>query len=100
MTKLKTLEEMVKLVLQRCPKARDDDRELTLLVYTDIFGVNPWSPVIEVMRNKDLPSQESLGRVRRKIQQTDLSLRGSKAKEEIRMDAQEDFIEYALSDSL
>lgn len=100
MTKLNTLEYMVRAILKKNPKARDDDRELTLLVYTDIFGVNPWSPVIEVMRNKDLPSQESLGRVRRKIQQTDLSLRGSKAKEEIRMDAQEDYLAYALESNI
>ena len=100
MSRLKTLEDKVRAVLERDPKARDDDRILTLDVWCNLYGINPWSPVSEVLRNKDLPSQESLGRVRRKIQQTDLSLRGSKAKEEIRMDAQEDFIEYVLSDTM
>ena len=95
MGRLDTLEEQVRAVLKRDSVARDDDRILALDVWCNIYGVNPWSPVCEVMRNKELPSQESLGRVRRKIQQTDKSLRGSKYKEQIRMDAQADFIEYA-----
>ena len=98
MGRLDTLEAMVREVLKRDPKARDDDRILTLDVWCNIFDVNPWAPVCDVMRNKDLPSQESLGRVRRKIQQTDESLRGSKAKEKVRMDAQVDFIEYSKTD--
>jgi hypothetical protein len=95
MARLDTLEDMVREVLKKDPKARDDDRILTLDVWCNVFGINPWSPVTEVMRNKDLPSQESLGRVRRKIQQTEENLRGSKAKEQVRMDAQVDYIEYA-----
>ena len=93
--KLDTLEAMVREILKTNVKARDDDRELTLQVWVRFFGVNPWSPVNKIMRDKDLPSQESLGRVRRKLQQTDEALRGSKHKEAIRMDAQIDYIEYA-----
>ena len=93
--KLNTLEDMVREVLKKDPKARDDDRILTLDVWVNIFKINPRSPVAEVMRNKDLPSQESIGRVRRKIQQKDESLRGSKQKEKIRLEAQEDYLEYA-----
>lgn len=95
MGRLNTLEEQVRAVLKRDSKARDDDRILTLDVWCNIYGVNPWSPVCDVMRNKELPSQESLGRVRRKIQQTEEHLRGSKYKEKIRIDAQEDYIEYS-----
>ena len=94
MGKLDTLEEQVRAVLIKDPKARDDDRILTLDVWVNVFKVNPWSPVSEVLRNKDLPSQESLGRVRRKIQQTEENLRGSKAKEQVRMDAQRDYLDY------
>lgn len=93
--KLDTLEAMVREILKTNMKARDDDRELTLQVWVRFFGVNPWSPVNKIMRDKDLPSQESLGRVRRKLQQTDEALRGSKHKEAIRMDAQIDYIDYA-----
>lgn len=92
---LRTLESMVRAILEAVPRTRDDDRELTLQVYTRCFGVNPWSPVSEVMRDKKLPSQESIGRCRRKIQETDMTLRGTKHKEKIRMDAQEDFLDYA-----
>lgn len=99
MGKLDTLEEQVRAVLKEHPKARDDDRELTLMVYTKVYGRNPWAPMIEIMRDKELPSQESIGRVRRKIQQADETLRGSKRKEEIRMNAQIDFIEYSKADS-
>jgi hypothetical protein len=98
MGRLDTLEEQVRAVLKAYPKTRDDDRELTFMVYTQIYGKNPWSPMIEIMRDKDLPSQESIGRVRRKIQQTDERLRGTKKKEAIRMEAQADYIEFALSD--
>lgn len=93
--KLNTLEDMVREVLKKDPVARDDDRILTLDVWVNIFKINPWSPVAEVMRNKDLPSQESIGRVRRKIQQKDESLRGSKQKEKIRLEAQKDYLDYA-----
>lgn len=95
MARLDTLEEMVRAVLEQDMKSRDDDRELTYQVWTKVFGINPWSPVCEVMRDKDLPSQESLGRVRRKLQEKDESLRGSKRKEQARLDAQLDFITYA-----
>ena len=95
MGRLDTLEEQVREVLKKDPKARDDDRVLTLDVWCSVYKVNPWSPICEVMRNKNLPSQESLGRVRRKIQQTDESLRGSKHKEAIRMKAQVDYMDYS-----
>ena len=94
MARLDSLEDMVREVLKKDPKARDDDRILTLDVWVNVFKVNPWSPICEVMRHKDLPSQESLGRVRRKIQQTEETLRGSKAKEQVRMDAQRDYLDY------
>ena len=89
-----SLADLVRAVLTQDPKATDADRILTLDVWCNVFKVNPWSPICEVMRNKDLPSQESLGRVRRKIQQTEENLRGSKAKEQVRMDAQRDYLDY------
>ena len=99
MGRLDTLEAMVREVLKHYPETRDDDRTLTLALWVNVFGVSPWTPVSEAMLNKELPSQESIGRCRRKIQQTDEALRGAKQKEAIRMDAQVDFIEYALSDT-
>ena len=95
MSRLNNLEEMVRETLKRDPKSRDDDRILTLDIWVNVFKVNPWSPIAEVMRNKELPSQESLGRVRRRIQQTDESLRGTKYKEKIRLNAQADYMDFA-----
>ena len=95
MSRLDNLEEMVRETLKRDPKARDDDRILTLDIWVNVFKVNPYAPVKDVMRNKDLPSQESLGRVRRRIQQVDESLRGTKYKEKIRLNAQADYMDYA-----
>ena len=95
MSRLNNLEEMVREALKRDPKARDDDRILTLDIWVNVFKVNPYAPVKDVMRNKELPSQESLGRVRRRIQQVDESLRGTKYKEKIRLNAQADYMDYA-----
>lgn len=95
MDRLKTYEEMVREILIMDERTRDDDRILALQVWTTFYGVNKWAPVKDVMTNKRLPSQESLGRCRRRLQEKDESLRGSKSKEKIRMAAQIDFIEYA-----
>jgi len=95
MSRLNNLEEMVRETLKRDPKARDDDRILTLDIWVNVFKVNPYAPVKDVMRNKELPSQESLGRVRRRIQQVDESLRSTKCKEKIRLNAQADYMDYA-----
>ena len=95
MSRLKDQESKVREILEECPRARDDDRELTLRVWVRFYKINPYAPVIEVMRNRNLPSQESLGRVRRKLQMGDETLRGSRHKEKIRFNAQKDYLEYA-----
>ena len=96
--RLLKLEDMVRATLICSKKARDDDRELTYQIHKVYYGVNPYAPYCEVMRNKDIPSQESIGRCRRKIQEKDELLRGSKSKEKIRIEEQEAYIDYALSD--
>lgn len=96
--KLYKLEDMVREVLENNKRARNNDRELTLRIHIDYYKVNPYAPYCEVMWNDRLPSQESIGRVRRKIQETRFDLRGSKAKEKIRMKEQETYIEYALNE--
>ncbi len=96
MSRLNSLENKVREVLKRDPKARDDDRILALDLWVNLYGVDPRSSIADVMRNTKLPSQESIGRARRKIQEKDESLRGSKQKEKIRMAMQEEYIAYAL----
>lgn len=97
--KLKTLEQKVEAILVKYPKTRDSDRELTLAVWVNGYGVNPWSPIGEALRDNTLPSPESIGRCRRKLQETREDLRGTKKKEAVRMDAQLDFIKYAKGDT-
>ena len=94
--RLSKREYEVKAILEMYPQARDDDRFLTLMYHTTFCDVDLYTPYITVMLNEKLPSQESIGRCRRKLQEKDESLRGSKAKEEIRMAEQEGYIEYAL----
>ena len=98
MRSLLTLEAMTRRILTKRPETRDSDKELALVLWNTYYGINPWAPVCEVLRNECIPSIESIGRCRRKIQEKDESLRGSKRKEKIRMKQQEIFIEYALSD--
>lgn len=98
MRSLFTLENMTRIVLKEMPATRDEDNELALQIWQKFYGVNPWAPVSEILRNECLPSIESIGRTRRKIQAKEESLRGSAEKEQMRLDAQADFIEYALTD--
>ena len=98
MRSLLTLEAMIRPVLEQKLETRDSDKELALTIWNTYYGVNPWAPVCEVMRDECIPSIESIGRCRRKIQEKDESLRGTKHKEKIRMERQKSFIEYALLD--
>ena len=93
--KLVTLESLVLKVLEEDRLARDDDRELTLRVHMDYYGIDPYTPYCEVMWNDKIPTQESIGRCRRKIQETREDLRGSRTKEQIRMAEQVTYIDYA-----
>lgn len=95
MERLKTLEAKVRAILEECPQSRDNDRVLSLMVWNIFYGISPWTPVSEVMHNLSIPSQESIGRARRKIQATDEALRGSDPQERIRMEMQAEYIEYA-----
>ena len=96
--RLQNIEQKVLKILEDDEKSRDDDRRLTVMVHAAYYGINPKSPYWKVMLNQDIPSQESIGRCRRKIQETREDLRGSKAKEKIRMAEQEGYIEYARGD--
>lgn len=101
MSRLNSLESKVREVMKQNPATRDDDRVLALYLWVNKYGVDPRATITEVMENKNLPSQESIGRARRKIQEKDETMRGSKQKEKIRMAMQEEYIAYALeSDSM
>lgn len=92
--RLNNLTRKVWYCLERFPETRADDRELVKVLYDEFYSV--WSePFYMVMNRKDLPTFESIGRCRRKIQEENEDLRADKATEEMRMESQIDFIEYA-----
>ena len=95
---LKTLEQKVRYCLREFPDTRNDDRRLIGTVYQHFYHVDPYEPLGNVLFDYCLPSFESIGRARRKIQEKDESLRGDAESEKKRMEAQQMYIEYALSD--
>jgi hypothetical protein len=65
MEELKTIKQAVKEVLEECPKARNSDKLLTILVFRKLgFGI--W---IEDLKNS--PSFESIRRMRQRLQNTE-----------------------------
>ena len=93
--KLFKLHEMVADILERYPATRDNDRELALRLHFEYYGVSPRTDYADVMRNELLPTQESISRCRRKVQEKNPSLRGTEQQEQIRMDEQAAYIAYA-----
>ena len=98
METLYKLEDMIRPALRIYKSTRDSDEKLAVYIYHRYYGVPYDAPFKAVLLDYNLPSIESISRVRRKIQAEDESLRGSKRKEKQRMDAQVDYIEYVLSE--
>lgn len=90
-----TIHQMVEKILKDYPGTREDDRELIKTLYGKYYGIDYYQPWGSVIKNKNLPSFESIRRCRQKIQEKDKSLRGSKKSEEARLDMQEEYLEYA-----
>ena len=92
---LKTIEQKVLWELENNPSTRDSDRMLTVAVYMDFYNMTGTTPYIDVMLSR-VPSYESIGRARRKIQETREDLRGKDRIERERLKNQETYIDYAL----
>lgn len=92
--KFKRLEDMVRVVLATDPATRDDDRLLALKVWQAFYGVSSWASVSEVLLNDKLPTIESIGRVRRKIQETTPELRGTERVRRCRRKQEQEIREY------
>ena len=92
--KLRNVTQMVWYCLDRYPDTRGDDRRLIEILYDEFYGV--WDdPFYKVVNRKDLPSFETIRRARQKIQQENEDLRADKATEDLRLNVQKDYIEYA-----
>ena len=95
--RLRTLTQKVWFCLEKHPETRSDDRELIKTLYDEFYGV--WSePFYMVLNRKELPSFESIRRCRQKIQEENEDLRAEKPIEDRRLDAQKEYIEYALGE--
>ena len=95
MAKIITIHKMVENILRQYPGTRDDDRELIQTLYGKYYGVDYYKPWGAVIKDKNLPSFESIRRCRQKLQEKNEELRGSKESEEARLDKQEEYLEYA-----
>lgn len=98
MSKIKKIEPLVKKVLERDEEARNDDFYLIGNVYYNINKNIKNMPFLYVIANhKELgmPSFESITRCRRKLQSEYEHLKASKKMQEIRLDLEQEFIEYS-----
>lgn len=99
MSKLSKLEPVVKKVLTEHKETRSDDFKLIFAVYRELNFYHTTKELFcELMLNHELyklPPFESVTRCRRKLQKDYPELANEKTKEK-RIDATEDYIEYAL----
>ena len=96
--KLNTLAIKVEEILRNESKTRDDDNVL-YAYFLNSLGVSVretsfWEIARRVV-NGDLPSMESVGRVRRKVQELNPELVGTAEKRKIRYKAIDDYKEFA-----
>ena len=97
-SELNTLAQKVEAVLKKYPDTRDDDRHLIQTLLGVYYGVDYFTPFGAVLKNRNLPSFESIRRARQRIQEHDESLRGSKESEKVRLAKQAEYIEFARED--
>lgn len=96
--KLNTIATIVKEILKNKTKARDDDNVLYAYFLNSLgFSVRRTSfwEITRRVVNGDLPSIESVGRVRRKVQDLNPELVGTAEKRKIRYKAIDDYKEFA-----
>ena len=101
--KLNTMAVKVEEILRNKLKARDDDNVL-YAYFLNSLGVSVrktsfWEITRRVV-NGDLPSIESVGRVRRKVQELNPELVGTAEKRKIRYKAIDDYKEFARQKEL
>ena len=98
MRNLKTIEKKVKAVLEKNTDARNDDMVLYLKVCNSYFkdaGAMPFAEVMSQYRYLGLPSFESVGRTRRKLQAEHPELLGSVRIQKLRAKQEQNYRRYA-----
>ena len=98
MRNLKTIEGKVRAVLQKDEEARNDDMLLYLKVCNGCLkdtGAMPFAEVIAQYKYLGLPSFESVGRTRRKLQAEHPELLGSIRIQKLRAKQEQNYRRYA-----
>ena len=98
MKNLKTIEAKVKAILQKNEDARNDDMTLYLIVcntYLKGAGAMPFAEVMEQYKYLGLPSFESVGRTRRKLQAKYPELVGNARVRRLRAEGEKAYSKYA-----
>ena len=99
MNKLKNTTKLVKQVLETSPAARNDDKELYLHVLS-LWGVDylmdcPYAKVLHILEELGVPSMETVGRCRRKVQQEHPELKANAEVQGFRDGLEVEFREWA-----
>lgn len=95
MAKIKDYYNEVRDILIEYPKTRDDDMQLYAIFVAKKAGVSKNDTFYYVLMHHNeynLPSYESVTRARRKVQECEFTLRGTKRTK--RKDLQEEYREY------
>ena len=98
MRNLKTIEGKVRAVLQKDEEARNDDMLLYLKVCNGCLkdtGAMPFAEVMAQYKYLGLPSFESVGRTRRKLQAEHPELLGSVRIQKLRAKQEQNYRRYA-----
>lgn len=98
MSRIKKVESMVSSVLLSDPKTRGSDDILTAMIYKKYYGIGdePFEYVMWMRSSLGLPSTETIGRCRRKLQeQSPLIYGSSEQTRSKRKSAEDEFKEYA-----
>ena len=98
MTELKNTTKLVKKVLEEVPATRNSDNYLYIKVVGEINQHALRMPLAVVLQNLNtfnLPSIETVGRCRRKLQAEFPALRADKTVEEYRSELETEFREWA-----
>ena len=98
MSELRNTTKMVKYVLEKEPRTRNSDNLLWLEVIKLINQGVLRKPMAEVLQNLNeygLPSIETVGRCRRKLQAEHPELRAKKSVQCCRAEREEEFMEWS-----
>lgn len=94
---MKGITKTVIEILESDEKARNSDRYLSQKFYEQFFGRPACLISIDEIMSSDVPTMDSITRVRRKVTQENPDLRGIESVEAERYEKQAEYIEWARS---